>query len=114
MSQGLITRALTPDDGWCDDPADERYNQHVKLPFAAGHERLWRADGLYDVVCVLGHNDRPPLPGQGSAIFLHVAAADYAPTEGCVALALADLLDVLNDCGPETWMLIHPPESRPR
>jgi L,D-peptidoglycan transpeptidase YkuD (ErfK/YbiS/YcfS/YnhG family) len=32
--------------------------------------------------------------GQGS-IFLHVARPDYAPTEGCVALALPDLLRIL-------------------
>ena len=32
---------------------------------------------------------------RGSAIFLHVARPDYAPTEGCVALALADLQTLL-------------------
>ena len=52
---------------------------------------MWREDGLYDLVCVLGHNDDPPIAGLGSAIFLHVARADYAPTEGCVALARTHL-----------------------
>jgi L,D-peptidoglycan transpeptidase YkuD (ErfK/YbiS/YcfS/YnhG family) len=33
--------------------------------------------------------------GRGSAIFLHVARADFSPTEGCVALALPDLLEIL-------------------
>jgi L,D-peptidoglycan transpeptidase YkuD (ErfK/YbiS/YcfS/YnhG family) len=33
--------------------------------------------------------------GRGSAIFLHVARPDGAPTEGCVALALPDLRQVL-------------------
>jgi L,D-peptidoglycan transpeptidase YkuD (ErfK/YbiS/YcfS/YnhG family) len=33
--------------------------------------------------------------GRGSAIFLHVARGDYAPTEGCIALALDDLREVL-------------------
>jgi L,D-peptidoglycan transpeptidase YkuD (ErfK/YbiS/YcfS/YnhG family) len=108
-TMGLIARPLAPDDGWCDDPADALYNRHVKLPFAAGHEELWREDALYDVICVLGHNDRPPVPGVGSAIFLHVAEPDYMPTEGCVALKTEDLLEVLRTAGPETWMLIHPP-----
>ena len=86
---------LAPEDGWCDDPADARYNQMVQLPHAARHEELWRGDGLYDVVGVLGWNDRPVQRGRGSAIFLHVATGDYAPTEGCLAVSLADLLLVL-------------------
>lgn len=97
---------IARDDGWCDDPADPAYNTLVKLPYTASHEHLWRADGLYDVVVVLGHNDDPPVPGLGSAIFLHVARPDYPPTEGCVALALDDLLDLLRDCGPDTVMVI--------
>ena len=61
---------------------------------------MTRADALYDLVVVLGHNDAPPIPGAGSAIFLHVAADGYAPTEGCVALAAADLVDLLAAAGP--------------
>ncbi len=86
---------IAPEDGWCDDPADARYNQMVRLPYAARHEELWRRDNLYDLIGVLGWNDRPVKRGQGSAIFLHVASPDYAPTEGCVALAMADLRAVL-------------------
>ncbi len=56
---------------------------------------MWRDDDLYDIVVVLGHNDAPPVPGLGSAIFLHVARPDFAPTEGCVALAFPDLLAFL-------------------
>ena len=91
---------IRPDDGWCDDPADPRYNQPVRLPYAARHEVLWRDDRLYDLVVVLGHNDDPVVPGDGSAVFLHVATADYAPTAGCVALAEADLLALLAVCRP--------------
>ena len=92
---GLPVAPLSPDDGWCDDPGDGRYNQAVRLPYAGHHERLWREDGLYDILVVLGYNDCPPVAGYGSAIFLHVAGPGYAPTEGCVALALPDLLTVL-------------------
>ena len=48
-----------------------------------------------DVVGVLGWNDAPVQRGRGSAIFLHVARADLAPTEGCVALPEADLRRLL-------------------
>jgi L,D-peptidoglycan transpeptidase YkuD (ErfK/YbiS/YcfS/YnhG family) len=82
-------------DGWCDDPAHRDYNRPVRLPHEARCEELWRQDGLYDVVGVLGWNDAPVERGRGSAIFLHVAWQDYGPTEGCVALALPDLLRVL-------------------
>jgi L,D-peptidoglycan transpeptidase YkuD (ErfK/YbiS/YcfS/YnhG family) len=86
---------IAPQDGWCDDPAHPDYNRPVRLPHPARHEALWRADPLYDVLGVLGWNDDPPRRGRGSAIFLHVARPDYAPTEGCVALALPDLLAVM-------------------
>lgn len=90
------------DDGWCDDPGDANYNRQVRLPYSASAERLWRADGVYDVLVVLGHNDDPVVPGAGSAIFLHVARPDFGPTEGCIAVALPDLLRLLGACGPET------------
>jgi len=91
----LPVSTIARDDGWCDDPADPRYNMQVKLPYAASHEEMWRADGLYDLVVIIGYNDDPVSAGQGSAIFMHVRAPDGAPTAGCVALDKADLLKVL-------------------
>lgn len=86
---------LAPDDGWCDDPAHAAYNTRITLPHPARHEALWRADGVYDVIGVLGWNDAPVMRGRGSAIFLHIARPDWAPTEGCIALTLPDVLKVL-------------------
>jgi L,D-peptidoglycan transpeptidase YkuD (ErfK/YbiS/YcfS/YnhG family) len=86
---------LSPNDGWCDDPDDADYNRPVTLPHPARHEALWRGDAVYDVIGVLGWNDAPVRRGQGSAIFLHVSRPNRAPTEGCVALALPDLLRLL-------------------
>jgi len=97
----LPVSPLRPEDGWCDDPADANYNRPVTRPYPASSETLWRQDEVYDVIVVLGHNDDPVVPGAGSAIFLHVARPDFAPTEGCVALAKADLLEILADCGPD-------------
>jgi L,D-peptidoglycan transpeptidase YkuD (ErfK/YbiS/YcfS/YnhG family) len=91
---GLPTAATLEDDGWCDAPDDPAYNLPVRLPYPASCERMWRDDEVYDIVCILGHND-PPRPGLGSAIFLHCARPDYRPTEGCIALARPDLEAVL-------------------
>lgn len=102
---------VEPDQGWCDDPADPMYNRQVRLPYRASHERLWRDDRLYDVIVVLGHNDDPPEPGAGSAVFMHVARPDYGPTEGCVALRLPDLLAVLADCGPADYLGVTPADK---
>ena len=86
---------ISPGDGWCDDVADAAYNRPVRLPYPASHEALWRADRVYDVIGVLDWNLAPIMPGRGSAIFFHVATPDYAPTAGCVALSLPDVLAAL-------------------
>jgi|SRR5215469_1374777 len=100
---------IATSDGWCDDPADAAYNQPVKLPYRARAERLWRDDRLYDLLVVLGYNDDPVIAGAGSAIFLHVAAADYAPTEGCIALAPDDLHRVLGDADITSRVVVAAP-----
>lgn len=91
----LPMEPIAPNDGWCDDPAEADYNRRIRLPHDGSYEELWRQDGLYDVIAVLGWNDAPVQRSRGSAIFLHVARPDYGPTEGCVALALRDLRQVL-------------------
>lgn len=96
----LPVQALKPSDGWSDDPADPLYNRPVTRPHPYSHESLWRDDGLYDIIVVIGHNDDPVVPGRGSAVFIHVATPDYAPTEGCIALAVEDLLELLETCQP--------------
>lgn len=90
----LPWRWLRPDDGWSDDVRDPAYNRPTRHPHPFSAERLWRDDGLYDVIVVLGHNDSPPLPGAGSAIFLH-CWNDAKPTEGCVAVPCDALLALL-------------------
>jgi L,D-peptidoglycan transpeptidase YkuD (ErfK/YbiS/YcfS/YnhG family) len=97
----LPFHAIQQDDGWCDDPQHPQYNHHVKLPFAARHEKLWLQENMYDLIVPLGYNDNPAMPGKGSAIFLHVAKPDYAPTEGCVALKQEDLLELLPLLSPD-------------
>ncbi len=97
---GLPVRPLVPGLGWCDDTASPAYNRLVRLPCPWRHEKLWRQDALYDLIVVLGHNDAPPVASLGSAIFLHVAGPDLAPTEGCVALPWDDLVELLAQLSP--------------
>ena len=102
-------REMTPADGWCDAPSDPMYNRQVKLPYAASAEKLWRDDGLYDVVVVLGYNDDPVVPGLGSAIFMHVARPNYGPTLGCIAFAQENLLEILARATPATRVVVRKP-----
>lgn len=104
----LPVEAMAPDDGWCDAPGDPAYNRPVKLPYPASAEQLWRDDHVYDLVGILAHNDDPPVPGMGSAIFLHLAREDYSGTEGCVALARGDLEALLAIARPGDAIEIAP------
>ncbi len=91
----LPVTAITPTSGWCDDPGHRAYNRPVTLPFEAGHENLWRDDRLYDLVVVLDYNLARPVAALGSAIFLHLARDDMAPTAGCVAIGLSAMRHLL-------------------
>lgn len=71
---------------WCDDPASPNYNRPARLPLSASFEHLRRSDGIYDVVVVLDWNMRRRVRHRGSAIFFHLARADFGPTAGCVAV----------------------------
>jgi len=103
---GLPVRSIRPSDGWCDAQGDRNYNRPVRHPYPASAERLWRDDGLYDIVVVLDHNRRPRVRGGGSAIFMHIARAGFAPTAGCVALREGDLRRLLGALRRRTWISI--------
>ncbi len=106
VATGLPLTPLRPTDGWVDDPADPQYNRLVSLPYPAHHEEMWRADGLYDLVLLVGYNTDPPVPGRGSAIFVHVARPDFGPTAGCIAVAREVLLSLLPLLGPGSRITI--------
>jgi len=104
----LPLRAIRDRDGWCDDPADRNYNRPVKLPAERRAESLKRNDHLYDLVLVLGYNDRPRVKGKGSAIFVHLARPGFAPTDGCIALSRHDLTILLAELKPHSTIWILP------
>jgi L,D-peptidoglycan transpeptidase YkuD (ErfK/YbiS/YcfS/YnhG family) len=104
----LPVRRISPRDGWCDAPADRNYNRPVRHPYPASAEHLWRADGLYDLVVVLGHNLGPRVRGAGSAVFMHVASPGYRPTEGCIALKRDHLARLLARLGVGARICVRP------
>jgi L,D-peptidoglycan transpeptidase YkuD (ErfK/YbiS/YcfS/YnhG family) len=103
----LPVRRITPDDAWCEDPKDRRYNRAFKRSANEPGDRLRRDDGLYDLIIEIDHNTRPRVAGLGSAVFIHVARAAFGPTAGCVALRRDDLLQLLARIGPRTRITIH-------
>jgi L,D-peptidoglycan transpeptidase YkuD (ErfK/YbiS/YcfS/YnhG family) len=105
-STRLPVRRIRPDDGWCEDPGDRRYNQRISVPKGSKADRLARQDTLYEFIIELDHNTRPRIAGRGSAVFIHVARPGFAPTAGCVALKLASLRRLLAQVGPHTRIAV--------
>jgi L,D-peptidoglycan transpeptidase YkuD (ErfK/YbiS/YcfS/YnhG family) len=109
---GLQAIPLTEYMGWCDDPRDPAYNRPVDLPYQGRHEKLWRKDGLYDLIIVLGHNDSPPIPHHGSAIFLHLCEEDTRHTAGCVAVTRQDMMALLGAADTDTVLRVVSEETQ--
>ncbi len=102
----LPVRAIRAGDGWCEEPADRNYNRLVKLVPGSTADRLARADHLYDLILVLGHNDLPRVRGRGSAIFMHLPREGYTPTAGCIALSMRDLEALLRQVHRKTMIVV--------
>ncbi|GAA6209272.1 L,D-transpeptidase family protein [Cognatishimia sp. WU-CL00825] len=79
-------RAIGNTDLWSDASGEPDYNHLVTSPYAHSHEKLRRADPLYDLVFITDWNWPNAKPGRGSAIFLHQFRRPGYPTEGCIAL----------------------------
>jgi L,D-peptidoglycan transpeptidase YkuD (ErfK/YbiS/YcfS/YnhG family) len=103
----LPQRAIGPNDAWCEDPQDRRYNRPFHRARTEPGDRLRRDDGLYDLIIEIDHNTRPRVAGRGSAVFVHVARPSFAPTAGCVALRRRDLERLLSRITPKTRIVIH-------
>lgn len=93
-------------DLWCDDPAHPAYNHMVRAPFAASHERLRRADPMYDLVLLTDWNWPDAVPGKGSAIFIHTWRRPCAPTAGCLGFSRENLLWLAARVQPGTRVIV--------
>lgn len=82
---------IGPADLWSDDPRHEDYNLMVRAPYAHSHEKLRRADPLYDLILLTNWNWPRAERGKGSAIFIHQWRRPGYPTAGCIGLGRADL-----------------------
>jgi len=102
----LPVRPIGVADGWCEAPSDRRYNRAIRILPGQPADRLWRSDDLYDLVIEMDHNTRPRISGRGSAVFIHVARAELAPTAGCIALPIAILKTFVSHLGPKTRITI--------
>jgi L,D-peptidoglycan transpeptidase YkuD (ErfK/YbiS/YcfS/YnhG family) len=102
----LPTRRIQPNDGWCENPHNRRYNQPMKVSPQDAADRLARADGLYDFIIEINHNTRPRVAGRGSAVFIHVAQKGFAPTAGCIGLNSQRLCRLLALISLQTQIII--------
>jgi L,D-peptidoglycan transpeptidase YkuD (ErfK/YbiS/YcfS/YnhG family) len=102
----LPVRAIGPDDAWCEDPSSRHYNQPVRFVRSRGGDRLMRDDQLYDFIVEIDHNSSPRIKGRGSAVFLHLARENFAPTAGCVSMTRSAMLRLLQRLGPDTRIVI--------
>ena len=103
----LPVRRIGPDDAWCENPDDRRYNHPFRRSANEPGDRLRRDDRLYDIIIEIDHNTRPRIARLGSAVFIHVARSGFAPTAGCVALEPGPLRMLVSRLGPKSRILIH-------
>lgn len=97
---------IGPADLWSDDPEDPHYNGFVRAPHGYSHERLRRADPLYDMVVLTDWNWPDAVPGRGSAIFLHIWRRAHVRTEGCLAFRRDHLAWIARRIGYGTRVVI--------
>jgi len=97
---------ILPNDSWCDISNSRRYNQPIGFSLPNTSEALWRKDNLYNLIIVLNHNSLPFVSGKGSAIFIHLCNNTTKFTQGCIALKLTDMRNLLAISGPRTKVLI--------
>ncbi|KAA0205347.1 L,D-transpeptidase family protein [Lawsonia intracellularis] len=109
IKTGLPSRKIKKNDGWCDDPTSIQYNKFVDLTCfnnSISHEKLYRDDDVYDLIIVVGYNDSSPIPSKGSAIFIHVAREGFLGTDGCIAFAQDDLVEILSKLDKTSKVII--------
>ncbi|MCL1627731.1 L,D-transpeptidase family protein [Roseibaca sp. V10] len=100
---------IGPRDLWSDDPRHEDYNLMVRAPYGFSHEKLRRADPMYDLVILTGWNWPRAERGRGSAIFIHQWRGPGRPTAGCIGLDRGDLRRIAKGIRHETRLIVPDP-----
>jgi D-alanyl-D-alanine dipeptidase len=97
---------LTPSIECVDDPHSKFYNRvldrNTVAPDWHSSEHMRNVGEAYRWGIVVGHNggaaqsnDRPPIPGGGSCVFLHIWSGPGHGTAGCTAMAQSNLETLL-------------------
>jgi len=100
---GLPYHQTSPADWWISQ-SGPLYNTiqtcSGSCPFTQGdpNEHLYYETPYYNYAVVIEYNTAPVVQGAGSAFFLHVT--DGAPTAGCVAIAQAQLVSIMQWLSP--------------
>ncbi|MCT4607722.1 MAG: L,D-transpeptidase family protein [Pelagimonas sp.] len=97
---------IGPGDLWSDASGQPDYNLQVRAPYAHSHEKLRRADPLYDLVLITDWNWPKAKAGRGSAIFLHRWRRPGFPTEGCIAFRPDHLRQLVKKITPGTRLIV--------
>lgn len=97
---------IKPFDLWSDDMRDPDYNMMVRAPHPYRHERLRRADPIYDLIILTDWNWPYAVKGRGSAIFIHQWRGPGRPTAGCIGLDRAHLRWIAARIRHETRLVI--------
>jgi D-alanyl-D-alanine dipeptidase len=102
---GFATRwpyvALSQDIRAIEDPASRYYNQVVDRRTIPAARQDWRQSvGLGKFLVFIEHNWPAPVPGAGSALFLHVWESPGTPSFGCTVAAEAVVRAVIARLDP--------------
>lgn len=104
----LPYRKVAADDVWVDDPNSRHYNRWASKSMAGADwksaEHLVKYPVAYKYALSINYNVDPPVPGKGSAIFLHCSTG--RPTAGCVSVPEDAMVFFLVFVDEETRILI--------
>ena len=92
--------------GWCNDIKSKFYNRRIKINNKIKHEKLYRKDNKYNYLILIKYNYQNPIPGKGSAIFIHLTK-NYKPSAGCIALKQKDFLIFLKLINKKSKIIIN-------
>jgi L,D-peptidoglycan transpeptidase YkuD (ErfK/YbiS/YcfS/YnhG family) len=104
-----------PNDLFVEDPKSPLYNTHVRLDHAPRtawekNQQMEQGDAAHRLKVFVGHNVNPPVPGKGSAIWLHIWRDNGAKvTAGCTSLNAASLAEIVRWLDPDaqpTYILL--------
>jgi L,D-peptidoglycan transpeptidase YkuD (ErfK/YbiS/YcfS/YnhG family) len=91
--------AIVPTTHCVDDPHSRFYNRIVDSsrvpPDWNSSESMRNAGIAYTWGIVIDHNANPPIPGDGSCVFMHIWSGPTVGTVGCTAMPEPDVRQVL-------------------